>query len=120
MRSRHYISLVLGIAVVHAAAYLTSFAVAFAIGDSGRAVPPYLQVLEAVVGAPLMYLLYLPPSTFGPTRWWGDDTNFIIGLAIINSLIWGMALAAAIRCWRRSKQASPSAGATAGNDGQPP
>jgi hypothetical protein len=63
--------------------------------------PKVLGVLTRILGAPVMYLLNLPSSMFGATRWWGDDTNLIFGLAAVNALCWGIALARMISWWSR-------------------
>jgi hypothetical protein len=96
------------IAVIHTWAYLSVFGYAFAIGDSGQQVPASLGILVNVLGAPLMFLLYLGPGVCGLWgRWWGDDSNLIIGLACLNGLLWGALLMwAALWLSRRHRHAA--------------
>ena len=74
-----------------------SMAAADLYGADAGAVAKVLSVVASLLGAPLMLLMYLPPSSFG-NRWWGDDSNFILGLAAVNALLWGWALTTN---WRR-------------------
>jgi hypothetical protein len=82
--------LVLSISVVQLVIYTITFAVAFGFGDANIQAPWPLVALLAVLSAPLMYLMYLGPEVFGG-RWWGDDSNLILGLAVLNALVWGFA-----------------------------
>jgi len=92
--------LVLAVAVAHLVAYTFTFAIAFAMGDSQAAAPWPLVSLLAVLSAPLMYLMYLPPEFFGD-HWWGDDWNFILGLAVLNALVWGRSIGWLVNRLRR-------------------
>jgi hypothetical protein len=93
---------VIAIAVVQIVAFVICFSVAFAMGDAGTHVPWSLGVALAVLNAPLMYLLELGPVVFGPFgRWWGDDSNLIFGLAVLNALLWGVSGMWIVRRFRR-------------------
>jgi len=95
----------IAIAVVHTWVYVSVFGYVFAVGDSGQQVPPSLGILVNVLGAPLMFLLYLGPGVFGPWgRWWGDDSNLIVGLACLNGLLWGALLMWAARWVSRRRR----------------
>jgi hypothetical protein len=94
------------IAVTHWLAYTSAEGTLVASGEfgpSGCGVTS-IAIVVSVLGTPLMHLLRLPPSAFGSTRWWGDDANLIIGLAGLNALVWGIALAAAWRFWLKRRQ----------------
>ena len=72
-----------------------------AAADSGQPIPLAWRVTALIVGTPLMHLLQLPPRVFAPAgRWWGDDANLMIALAILNGLLWGVALAWLVARWR--------------------
>jgi hypothetical protein len=78
------------VALIHFVVWRALFAAAFRAIDAGKSFPVLLGLVLNVLGAPLMFLLYIPTSTSGAsTTWWGDDSNFIIGLAVPNSLLWG-------------------------------
>lgn len=95
---------VLILGVIQAGLYLVAFGYAFALGESQPEIPAFLTVTVKVLGAPLMYLLYLPPDTFAPWgRWWGDDSNFIGGLALLNGLVWGFAIVWGWTSWNSSR-----------------
>ncbi len=76
----------------HLIIYLLAFSVEFAIGDAGTKPPILLSAFVAILSTPLMYLLEIPPTYFG-YRWWGDDSNMLIGLALLNSGMWGFVVA---------------------------
>ena len=101
-RLRRNMLLVLALTIIHFFFYLGIFGSAVAVGDSGRQISTQLSVPLLALGTPLMFLLYLPPSTFGP-RWWGDDTNFIIMLAAANALLWGLGATVLIRAWQHRR-----------------
>lgn len=84
------VRLFLAVSISQVLAYLICFSVAFGYGDAGVAPPLLIRTATALLSAPLIYLMALPPTFFG-NRWWGDDANFIVGLAIINSAVWGLA-----------------------------
>jgi len=109
MRPWIFAALVLGIATVHWLVYVGLFGVGFALGDAGAhgLGPTLVGIAVGVLGVPLMYLLFLPPAAFGSSRWWGDDSNFILMLAALNALVWGCTLAWLIR--RRSRKAGEAA-----------
>jgi hypothetical protein len=82
----------LAVCFAHLTIYLAAFSVEFAIGDAAMKPPILLSAFVAVLSAPLMYLLEIPPTYFG-YRWWGDDSNMLIGLALLNSGTWGFVVA---------------------------
>ena len=87
---RMNVRLFLTVSISQLGAYLICFSIAFGYGDAGITPPLLLRVATALLSAPFMYLMALPPTFFG-NRWWGDDANFIVGLAIINAAAWGLA-----------------------------
>ena len=98
---RRYWGLVALIAAAHWLVYVGAAGETIASGEfrTSGLLATAMGVIVKTLGAPLMYLLRLPPSTFGSTRWWGDDTNFIFALAGLNALVWGVALASTGRWW---------------------
>jgi hypothetical protein len=109
MRISRFLTIAAGVALVHFAVYFILFGAAHAYGMANREVPVLIQVPFAILGAPLAYLLYLPPSTFGTTRWWGGDGNFMVAIFVCNSLLWGSGLAVGARSWAKRRT---STGAT--------
>jgi len=105
MQPRRFFTVIVAIAIGHWLLYLGLFSTGFALGDAGvgGAVSTLLGVVVAVLGAPLMYVLLLPLTANGLPRWWGDDSNLIVGVAALNALVWGWAIAALVR--RRLRQA---------------
>ena len=99
MRVWRLLLITIAAAVIHFVVYFTLFGVVHSYGMANRDVPLLAQVPFAILGAPLVYLLQLPPSVFGTTRWWGDDGNFIIGIFVCNSVLWGSVFALGLR-WR--------------------
>lgn len=85
-------TIVLGVSVAHLIVCVLLFSVAFGLGDAQRQVPWLLTGALYVLSTPLMYLLYLGPDLLGG-RWWGDDSTIIFALLIVNSLLWGTAVA---------------------------
>jgi hypothetical protein len=86
--------LVVPLCVAQFAVYLGAWSVSFGIGDAGKAAPLAIDALVAVLGVPLMYVLYLGPSALGFVRaWLPDDAYLLVGLAALNSVLWGFALA---------------------------
>lgn len=82
---------ILAYTFAHFVIYITTFGYVFAIGDSGKEAPFILEALVITLGAPFLLLLQFDISFLSPqNRWWGDDSNLIIGLAFINSLLWGV------------------------------
>ena len=102
-----FLLVTLFVAILHAVVYISLFGMAFAIGDGGGKVPFVLQAALAVLGGPLMFLMYLPPSYFEffGNRWWGDDSVFLIGLAVLNALLWGAGIAWLLQGRRRRQLA---------------
>lgn len=83
----------LGVALVHVLVYLRLWGMAFAIGENHGSEPLALVAALKILGFPVMLLLRLPPEVFAPHgRWWGDDSNFIVGLAVVNGVLWGTVL----------------------------
>jgi hypothetical protein len=87
--------------------FVMVFSWSFGIGDAGHNVPLPLQIIVSILGTPLMLLMWLPLSTFefGHGRWWGDDGNFITGIAVCNAAVWGVAVASFIE-WRSRRRKS--------------
>ena len=106
VRTSRVLVLAVGFALVHFAVYFILFGVAHSYGMANRDVPLWALVPFAILGAPLVYLLQLPPSVFGTTRWWGADGNFIVGIFVCNSLLWGSGLAFGVRSWAKHKSSS--------------
>ena len=92
----------LGVSFGHLIIYLTTFSVIFAAGDAGMKVPFLPGALVAILSAPMMYLLEVPPMYFGG-RWWGDDSNLLVGLAILNVATWGI-IAGLSHKWFKTKR----------------
>jgi hypothetical protein len=93
----------LTVGFAHFFCYFIASSYAFGLGDAAivaalqqghnaatATAPASLDVALAVLGAPLMYLLNIPPTIFG-NRWWGDDANFMLGVMFLNSVTWGFA-----------------------------
>jgi hypothetical protein len=95
---------VVSFGIAHLIAYYMLFSTAFALGDAGMEAPWYLGGALAVLQTPLMYVLYLDPSYFGD-RWWGDDSNLMRGLSLLNAFLWGLSAAWLIGRWRRRSAA---------------
>ena len=95
------------VAAVHFLIWFSAFSAVFKAVDSGESLPVVSELLLGLVlnilGAPCMFLLYLP------TRWWDDDTSFAIGLAMLNSLLWGCIVVWAYRFVRRRRETPPDA-----------
>lgn len=92
------------VAAGHFLVWLFLFDSAFKALDAGEPFPVFLGLLLNLLGTPLMFLLYLPISTLGATTtWWGDDANFVIGLAVPNSLLWGCVVVWAYRALHRRR-----------------
>jgi hypothetical protein len=105
-----YISVSLAIAAFHTLLLVGLLGGSIAAGDSGQQVPLTWHIAMNVLGTPLMHLLQLPPDLFAPYgRWWGDDSNFMIGLAILNGLLWGSAVTWLIARWRERGAGSAAA-----------
>jgi hypothetical protein len=104
-----FLALSLAIAAIHTVLYVGLFGAAFAAGDAGQPIPFISKLAVPILGTPLMHVLRVPPMILAPAgRWWGDDSNFIIGLAILNGLIWGFAIGWLIvrRKWRGADSAA--------------
>jgi hypothetical protein len=91
-------------AVAQFGVFVMVFSWSFGIADAGHNVPLLLQIILGILGTPLMHLTRLPPSMFefGHGKWWGDDGNFIIGLAAGNAAVWGLVAASLIE-WRNRR-----------------
>jgi hypothetical protein len=76
------------IAFLHFVVYSMTLVWGHAIGLQGEE-PFVIKSIFAVLGTPLMHLLWLSPDFLGG-RWWGDDSNLIIALAVSNSMLWGV------------------------------
>lgn len=82
--------IVLGVAALHFLVWFSLFGSAFHAIDAGRSFPVVSGLVLNVLGAPLLLLLYVPPSSVSVgTRWWGDGASFLVCLGASNSLIWG-------------------------------
>jgi len=97
------------VATVHFVVWLSAFRAVFMAVEADRSFPALVELALGLVlnvlGAPLMFLLYLPTSSLGSaTPSWVDDTRFIIGLAASNSL-----LVSTYRLLRRRRETRPGA-----------
>jgi len=102
------------VAAVHFVVWISAFRTVFMALDAGRSFPVSVELalglLLNVLGAPLMFLLYLPTSSLGAaTPSWVDDTSFIIGLAASNSLLWGCIVVGTYRFLRTRREIRPGA-----------
>ena len=98
-------TLTLCVAITHFVVYTSAVAMTIGLGEFGSS-GVRAAVSAAVVwtlGAPIMYLLRLPPTTFGSSHWWGDDSNVILVLAGINAVVWGIAFASFWHRWRERR-----------------
>ena len=82
------------VAAIHLIVWSSAFRVVYKAIDSGASIPASLELVLGLVlnilGAPLMYLLYLPSLSGGTSSArWGDDLRLVIWLAGLNSLLWG-------------------------------
>ena len=93
MRRRTLVAIITATAVLHWVAYTILWGTAFALGTGSpnSSLARVLGNIAELLGTPLMHLLLLGPDAFavGGIRWWGDDTNLILGLSAVNALIWG-------------------------------
>jgi hypothetical protein len=88
--------------LVHFSVYTATWGYLFAMGDAGATPSRLFSVFERVLAFPLMYLMALPPTFFAPHgRWWGDDSNFIIGLTALNSVAWASGMLVVFKRWRK-------------------
>ena len=98
------------VATVHLVVWFSAFSTVFKAVDTGESLPVILELVLglvlSVLGAPLMFLLYLPTSTLGTsTRWWGDDVNLLVALAVSNSFLWGCVVVWVYRLVRQRREA---------------
>lgn len=97
MRPWRLLLIAVAFAVAHFVAYFALFGAVHDYAMANRDAPLLVQVPFAILGAPLVYLLELPPSAFGKTRWWGDDSNFLSAFSFVTPfcgvafLLWGFA-----------------------------
>ena len=90
---------------IYEAVYLALFGYVFAMGDAGSKIPKLLLAFVEILGFPMMLLLRLPITYFAPHgRWWGDDSNFIMGLAFLNGVIWASGITSIYIYWTRRKR----------------
>ena len=104
MSARFSIALAIGVSVIHWITYTVLWGSAFALGEGGGgAVAEGLGTAAWVLGTPLMHLLELGPSAFmvDGSRWWGDDSNLILGLSAFNAALWGTGIAWLIQLRRK-------------------
>jgi len=85
---------VMAVAVLYLVAYLVVFSISFGYGDARVAVPPALEVSVAVRSFPLLYLSdSIYPLLRATGHWWGDDLNLVLAFAVMNAVLWGVAIA---------------------------
>jgi len=75
------------IGAMHLWLYVTLFGYAFTAGAAGRD-NTVLGIAVNILGTPLVHLLYFRPVAPG----WGYDSYVLLGLATLNSLLWGAAV----------------------------
>lgn len=112
MRTRTLAAIVTATAAAHWVAYTILWGTAFALGTGSpdSSVARVLGNLAELLGTPLMHSLILGPDAFaiGGVRWWGDDTNLILGLFAMNALIWGGFIAWVVRLLQARRAARGS------------
>jgi len=103
------------VAAAHFVVWYSAYSTVFGAIDAGESFPATLELVLGLVlnvlGAPLMFLLYLPTSSLGAaTESWRDGASFIIGLAALNGLLWGCVVVWTYRFVRRRREARSTAG----------
>ena len=94
------------VATIHFVVWFSLFRAAFAAVDAGESVGFASGLALNVLGAPLMFILYIPPSAVSASsRWWGDTATFIVALAVLNSLLWGSLVVWVFRLLQRRRNA---------------
>jgi hypothetical protein len=92
------------VATIHFVVWFSLFRAAFSALDAGEAVDFIPGLALNVLGAPLMFILYIPPLAVSPsTRWWGDTATFVVALAMLNSLLWGSLVVWVLRLLQRRR-----------------
>ena len=79
------------------AIYMLVFGVVFAAGDAAEApagvwavTVQALAILSTILGFPFMYIPDLPGGLDWSRRVFGDDNRALLGLAALNSVLWGL------------------------------
>ena|SRR5918992_763012 len=86
-----------GVAAVHFLVFMAS--IAFSAYEGGGR-PVFAQTLMYVLAFPLIALLFLLPDNVG-SRNWGEAV--FIGVAVLNSGLWGAVVIWAARHWKRRR-----------------
>jgi len=91
------------------AIYVAVFGIVFAAGDAAEAPKGIwavtvqgLGILLTILGIPFMYIPDLPGGLEWSRRVFGDDSRALLGLAGLNSVLWGLLTVCLIRRRRRS------------------
>jgi hypothetical protein len=99
------------VSTIHFLLALGAFGQAFALGDAGVPIPQWLVVTNSVLGFPAFFVV--PDAVMIALRpWLGDDSNGLMLLFALNALIWGIALAVAIRAVRQHRARASEAPAS--------
>ncbi|NTU58480.1 MAG: hypothetical protein HGB00_06120 [Chlorobiaceae bacterium] len=103
MNRRFPTGLAIGLTVLHWIAFMTLFGYSYAAGEVGGTPAAWLETLAWIFGTPLMHLLKLDSTVFmvNGHKWWGDDSALILGLSVLNSVLWGTGIVWLIQHFRK-------------------
>lgn len=106
MKERYSVLLVTGITVLHWIIFMILFGYSWGYGEVGSSSPAWLETATWIFGSPLIYLFKLDTSVFmvNGVKWWGDDSNLLLAVSVLNSAIWGTGIAGIIQARRQSSQ----------------
>jgi hypothetical protein len=108
-RKTKYVGGFVTISLVHTAIYMAAWDNAYAAENAGVRVSRAQAIGLKLFGTPMMHLLRLPPKIFAPWgRWWGDDSHFIEGLALLNGMIWALSIMAVIALYTKRSVGEPA------------
>ena len=100
-----HITGVLGIAAAHTWLFLELFGRALGASLAGRGISTTLEIAMGTLGAPLMYLFSPVHNVLKPlVSWWHLQEFLLTALAILNGLLWGMALMWVLQVWTRRRR----------------
>jgi len=69
--------MIVGVAAAHFLLYFAAWVVSFALGDAGQKAPWPLAGMVFILGAPLMYLMYIQPASLGALGRWALNSKDI-------------------------------------------